>query len=123
MRTFYKILRFILVILLVLPLAVPALLYILLSIPGIQNALGHRAEKELTTLLGTDVSIGKVEYSPFTRIVLKDVTVNDTTGQQALSIGHLGAGVSINESLWNKRFVITYAEIIDLKARLWRDYC
>lgn len=104
-----------------LPLAVPALLYILLSIPGIQNALGHRAEKELTTLLGTDVSIGKVEYSPFTRIVLKDVTVNDTTGQQALSIGHLGAGVSINESLWNKRFVITYAEIIDLKARLWRD--
>ena len=121
MRTFYKILRSISVILLVLPLAVPALLYILLSIPGVQNALGHRAEKELTSLLGTRVSIGKVEFLPFTRIVLKDVTVNDTTGRQALRIGHLGAGMSLSESLWNKRPVITYAEIIDLEARLWRD--
>lgn len=121
MKTFYKILRTILVILLVLPLAVPALLYILLSIPSIQSYFGRRAERDLTTLLGTEVSIGGVEYSPFTRIVLTDVTVSDPEGQSPLHIGHLGAGVSINESLWNRHPVITYAEIIDLEAHLWRD--
>lgn len=97
------------------PLAVPALLYIILSVPGVQKSLGHKAEKELTTLLGTEVKIGGVDYSPFTRIVLKDVSVNDTTGREALHIGHLGAGVSIGETLWNKRLIITYAEIIDMQ--------
>lgn len=121
MKTLYKILRTILVILLVLPLAVPALLYITLSIPGVQTYMGRRAERELTNLLGTKVSIGGVEYSPFTRIVLTDVTVSDPDGLSPLRIGHLGAGVSISESLWNRRPVVTYAEIIDLEAHLWRD--
>lgn len=121
MKTFYKILRTVLVILLVLPLAVPALLYIILSIPSVQTYIGHRAESELTTLLGTKVSIGKVDYSPFTRIVLRDVSVNDSTGNPALKVGHLGAGVSLTETLWNQRLIVTYAEIIDLEAHLWRD--
>jgi len=120
-KTFYKILRTILVILLVLPLAVPALLYITLSIPGVQSYMGRRAERELTTLLGTQVTIGGVEYSPFTRIVLTDVAVSDPDGRSPLHIAHLGAGVSISESLWNRHPVITYAEIIDLEAHLWRD--
>lgn len=106
---------------LVLPLAVPALLYIILSIPGVQASLGRKAEKELTSLLGTEVSIGRVDYSPFTRIVLRDVSVNDSTGHEALHVGHLGAGISIGETLWNKRLIITYAEIIDLQLSLWRD--
>ena len=121
MKTFYKILRTVLVILLVLPLAVPALLYITLSIPGVQSYMGHRAERELTALLGTRVTIGRVEYSPFTRIVLTDVSVSDTDGKTPLRIGHLGAGVSITESLWQRHPVVTYAEIIDLEAHLWRD--
>lgn len=121
MKTFYKILRTVLVILLVLPLAVPALLYITLSIPSVQSYMGHRAERELTALLGTRVTIGRVEYSPFTRIVLTDVSVSDTDGKTPLRIGHLGAGVSITESLWQRHPVVTYAEIIDLEAHLWRD--
>lgn len=121
MKTFYKILRTVLVILLVLPLAVPALLYITLSIPGVQSYMGRRAERELTALLGTNVTIGSVEYSPFTRIVLTDVSLSDTDGKSPLRIGHLGAGVSITESLWQRHPVVTYAEIIDLEAHLWRD--
>ena len=121
MKTFYKIIRTILVILLVLPLAVPALLYIILSIPGVQSYMGRRAERELSALLGSQVTIGSVEYSPFTRIVLTDVSVSDPEGNSPLRIGHLGAGVSISESLWQRHPVVTYAEIIDLEAHLWRD--
>lgn len=117
----YKVLRTVLVILLVLPLAVPALLYVTLSVPSVQSYIGRMAENELTALLGTKVKIDRVDYSPFTRIVLRDVTVNDSTGQIALHVGHLGAGLSISESLWNNRPVVTYAELIDMDLHLWRD--
>ena len=121
MKTVYRILRSILIILLVLPLAVPALLYIILSIPGVQTSLGHRAERELTTLLGSEVNIGGVDFQPFNRLVLTDVRVADPSGSTALSVGHLGAGINITESLWNRRVVVSYAELIDMQLHLWRD--
>ncbi len=106
---------------LVLPIAVPAILYIVLSFSSVQNSIGKRAEKELTNLLGTKVSIGEVSFSPFNRLMLSDVSVNDDSGEEALAIGHLGVGISFGESLWNKRVIITYAELIDLNLKLYKD--
>jgi len=102
-------------------LAVPFILYVTVSLPGVQRALSSKAEKELTTLLGTDVSIGSVDIAPFNRVVLRDVVVNDDNGAEVLRIGHLGAGVSAFESLWNHRWIITYVELIDLNAKLYRQ--
>lgn len=121
MRNFYRILRTFLVTLLLLSAAVPVTLYILLSLPGVQKTLSSRAEQELTRLLGTPVDIGSVSFAPFNRVTLRDVTVTDMRGDTALAVGHLGAGISFIESIWNKRPVITYAEIIDLHMKLTRD--
>ena len=121
MKAFYRILRFILVTLLVLPLAIPAILYIALSFSGVQNYICKLSEKELTKLLGTEVSIGEVSIAPFNRVTLTDVSVLDDNGVEALSVGHLGAGISVGESLWNDRIIISYAEFIDLNLNLYRD--
>lgn len=121
MKTFYRILRFILIFVLVLPLAVPLILYVVLSLPSVQNSIADTAEKELTELLGTEVSVGSVSIAPFNRVVLSDVSVNDPAGEKALRVDHLGAGFSFFEGLWNKRLVITYVEIIDLDLRLYRQ--
>lgn len=107
-------------ILLVLPLAVPVILYVLLSLPAVQRGIASQAEKELTSLLGTEVEIGEVSVAPFNRIVLKDVVVRDSLGVEALTVGHLGAGLSTGESLWKERPVISYVELIDLSLRLYR---
>lgn len=106
---------------LVLPFAISAILYIVLSFSSVQNALGKRAELELTKLLGTEVSIGEVSFSPFNRLTLSDVSVLDDEGEEALSVGHLGAGINIGESLWNKRIIISYAEFIDMNVKLYKD--
>lgn len=121
MKTFYRILRFILVVVLVLPLAVPLILYVVLSLPSVQHRIAQTAEKELTELLGTDVSVGSVTIAPFNRVVLSDVGVKDPAGEEALQVGHLGAGISFFEGLWHKRLVITYVEIIDLDLHLYRE--
>ncbi len=105
---------------LVLPLAVPIILYVLLSLPSVQKQIALSAEQELTALLGTDVHLGEVSVAPFNRIVLSDVTVKDNAGVTALEIDHLGAGISIWESLWASRPVISYVELIDLKMALYK---
>lgn len=121
MKTFYRILRFVLVCLLVLPFAVPAILYIVLSFSSVQNTIGERVEKELTGLLGTEVTIGNLSVSPFNRVLLSDVSILDENGEIALSVGQLGAGISIGESIWNRRIIITYGELIDVHLNIYRD--
>lgn len=106
---------------LVLPLAVPLILYVVLSLPSFQKSAARCAEDELSTLLGTSVHLGEVSFSPFNRIVLKDVVVTDTAGVDALSVGHLGAGISLIESLWSKRITVSYVELIDVNVRLYKD--
>lgn len=121
MKTFYRILRFVLVCVLVLPLAVPLILYVLLSLPSVQNSIAQRAEHELSALLGTDVHLGGVSVAPFNRIVLSDVVVRDQSGVEALNVGHIGAGISLIESLWSKRPLISYVELIDMDVNLYKD--
>ncbi len=102
-------------------MAVPLILYVALSLPSVQGSIARTAEKELTGLLGTEVSVGSVSIAPFNRVVLSDVGVKDPRGETALQIGHLGAGIKLFEGLWNRRIVITYVEIIDLDLNLYRQ--
>lgn len=121
MQTLFRILRALLVTVIVVPLALPLILYVTLSFDGVRSAIAQRAEMELTSLLGTDVAIGEVDFAPFNRIVLRGVEVADSTGRPALTVGHLGAGISVAESLWHGRPVVTYAELMDINVRLTRD--
>lgn len=97
------------------------MLYILLSLPSFQHRIGSIAERELTSLLGTRVEIGEVSVAPFNRLTLRSVTVLDLDGDTALNVEHLGAGISIGESLWNRKPVITYAELVGAYISLRRD--
>ncbi|MCM1137054.1 MAG: translocation/assembly module TamB [Muribaculum sp.] len=106
---------------LVLPFAIPAILYIILSFTSVQKAIGQRTERELSQLLGTEVTLGNLSVSPFNRVLLSDVTVLDENGEIALNVGQLGAGISIGESIWNRRIIITYGELIDVHLNLYRD--
>ncbi|MCM1077817.1 MAG: translocation/assembly module TamB [Bacteroides sp.] len=121
MKTLYRILRFVIICALVLPLVVPLVLYVVLSLPEFQQAIAHRAERELSALLGSKVTLGEVSIAPFNRVVLSDVAVCDTAGVEALSVGHIGAGISLWESLWLKRPQISYVELIDMNLKLYKD--
>ena len=103
MRNLFRVLRALLVIVIVVPLALPVILFVTLSFDPVRSAVADRAEKELTALLGTPVEIGGVEFGLFNRIVLTNVSVSDTTGSPALTVGHLGAGLSVTETLWHGR--------------------
>lgn len=121
MAGLYRVIRFVIVTLLTLAVAVPALLYAVLSVPQVQQKAKGVAEKELTALFGTKVSIGDLTVTPFNRLTLRKVAVEDCNGDTALKVRRLGAGLSIGKLLWGGRLVFNYAEIIGLDAKISRD--
>ena len=112
--------RSVLVTALVAIVAIVALAYPLLLLPSVQQRLCAEGEKALGEFLNTEVNIGSVSISPFNQVELKDVLIHDQQGDSLLTLGKLGAGISLKDLITNKRIVITYAEIIGLNGNVTR---
>lgn len=120
MKRSYEIFRAILVALLALAVGVPAMLYLLLSIPAIQNKIRQEGERQLTVLLDTKVTIGNVSIAPFNRVTIEDVVAWDAAGDTALYVERLGAGIKLQELILDGNIVISYVELLGMDARVRR---
>lgn len=109
----YRILRSVIFSAIVTMVAFYLILYILLSVPYIQNRIKLLAQKELTLFLGGDVNIGTFRFYPFNEAVLKDVVISDPTGEECIKIGTLGAGIRLWRLISKGEIEITYAELIN----------
>ena len=69
-RKFYNALRAIVVTVLVTAVALYAGLYVALLIPSVQQRIKNQGEKALSEYLGTQVSIDKIDITPFDQLVL-----------------------------------------------------
>ncbi|MFI3239975.1 MAG: hypothetical protein R3Y22_05230 [Bacteroidales bacterium] len=105
----------------VLSIAITAILYILLSIPSIQNSIKERSERELSELLDVKLNIESVSISPFNKIELYDINIPDTNGNHLARINKLGVGISIYNLIRYGQLVLTYAEIIGLDANIYKQ--
>lgn len=121
MKTFYKIIRTLLVSLLVLTFITPMVLFVAVSLPSVQAQLCKTGEQELSKLLGTEVDIESINITPFNRITINNVTIkDDNNNSDALKIATLGAGIDFYELLKNGKIVISHAELIGLNAKLYK---
>ncbi len=119
LRWTYKSLRGVIVTLIVMVALIPAVLFVGLSLPPVQNLIRQKAETELCKLLGVDVEIGRVGIAPFSSITLRDVVVHDTDGKEALRVKKLGAGIDLMH-LFRGDILVTYAELYDMAADIYR---
>ncbi|MBR6282916.1 MAG: translocation/assembly module TamB [Muribaculaceae bacterium] len=116
----YKVVRTVLVtVLAVLVLSFVAI-YAALLTPSVQERVKTEAEKALSELLKTDVTIGQVSIKPFNQVVLHDVAVPDQQGDSLLLVAKLGAGLDLNTLVKERRLLFTYGEIIGMKGRVTR---
>lgn len=120
MKKAYKIIRAILVTTVLLAVIVPATLYVVLSLPGVQNAIRTRTENLLSEKLGADVTVGDLGIMPFNRAILRDVSVV-SSGDTLLTVDRLGAGINLYELLMKRRVTVNYAEIRGFDGRLTRE--
>ena len=117
----YKILRAIILSLLGLAIFIPMSIFVAVSLPSVQEKLCKIGEEELCKLLGTNVEIQSISITPLTRLSLKNVTIKDDNGADALNLDRIGAGIDIYELLSHRKMVITHATIIGLNANLYKE--
>ena len=120
LQLIYKIIRSLLVAGLTAMVGLYVILYIVLSVPQVQDKVKHVGETELSKLLHTEVSVGKLSIAPFNEVVLQDVVVPDQKGDTLLKVSKLGAGFSIYNLVVRRRIVFTYAELIGLNGHITR---
>lgn len=121
MKLFYRLLRMILVTAIILIAVVPAVLYVAMSLSGVQRRVADTLETELSQLLDARVTIGDLGIMPFNRVILRDVAVETAPGDTALTVRRLGAGVSWWDGLMSDSWRVDYVQLIGMDARLRRD--
>ncbi|WP_345124592.1 translocation/assembly module TamB domain-containing protein [Hymenobacter antarcticus] len=95
MRRFFSILLKVLLGLgLVVVLAVVGAL-LALRVPSVQTRIAHKAAEFLTRKLGQEVTIGRVDVRPFSRVLLDGVRVKDRRGGELFSVGRADADISL----------------------------
>ncbi|MCM1309733.1 MAG: translocation/assembly module TamB domain-containing protein [Bacteroides sp.] len=119
MKWTYRILRTIIVSLLTLAVGIPIFLYLVLWLGPIHERIRTVAQNELTQLLGSEVSIARLEIQPFTRLRLNDIAIVEN-GDTALKAEALNAGIS-GRNLLRGRIVVTDVELMTPTVRLSRD--
>ena len=117
-RNSYRVVRTVLFSMILIVAALYILLYVAISLPWVQDRIRVTAERELTALLGTHVSIGKVQISPAGELRLSDVAVPSPDGKPCLAVQRLGAGIDFTDLIINRHITITYGEIVGLDGHL-----
>ncbi len=92
---------------------------LLVNIPAVKRYVGSRAAGALQELLATEVSIGSVDLGLLNRVILSDVVVCDTMGQEMLRVGRLSVKVSVGSALRGK-ITISSAQLFGMNATLYK---
>lgn len=117
-RSIYKIFRSLIFTAVLSVIGIFVCLYVTLSVPSVQNKIRAVAEKELSEFLGGKVEIGSLNFHPFNELSLYEVSFYTPEGARCISVGKIGAGISLWTLLTEYRFEISYAEIISLNAKI-----
>ena len=94
------------------------LLYIAVLLPPVQSWLCETASRELSDKTGGRVRIGSMRIAPFNELELYDVDIKDPYGLPVMNAENIGAGVSLGKLIFERRVVITFAEIKRLNGRI-----
>lgn len=92
---------------------------LLLNIPYVQQQLSVLVANELSTLLGSRLTIGRINIGLLNRIIIDDLMLNDQSGKELLKVGRLSAKFDILP-LFSGRVSIGNVQLFSFNAALER---
>lgn len=105
---------------LVVVLGLYLLIIVLLNIPVFQQKMTSVITSELKKILGTELSIGKVDIGLLNRIIIEDVLIDDQSGEEMIKVTRLAAKFDILPLL-NGRISISNLQLFGFNINLNRD--
>lgn len=122
LRNIYKVARSLLFSVISFVAVVYLILYILLSVPAIQNDIKKLAEKEASKFLGGEVRIENLILRPFNELVLCGVDVFTPGHDHCVRVETVGAGINLTKLIKGGGIEFSYGEIIGLDAKISQEY-
>lgn len=102
-------------------LLVPTTVYIMLSTDWAQERLRTAGEEALGNALGVEAEIGEIEFVPFNRLTIRDVSICDDYGEKSFAISSIEARYELFDFLFKGDMVVDYAVIDTLEGHLYRN--
>jgi hypothetical protein len=93
----------------------------LLSIPNIQDKVRYIGIKELSALLDTNITIDRIQISPFNKLELFGAYIPDLNGDTLLYANKISAGISLSDLLVDRELVFTNIQLFGLDARIKKE--
>lgn len=121
LQIIYKVARSVLFTAIIFVAALYLIIYILLSVPALQNRIKEVARVEASAFLGGDVQIEGLTIRPFNEVVVSGLSVFDPEGERCLRVETVGAGINIWRLITSREIELTYGEIIGLDARIFQQ--
>ena len=101
-------------------MAIYLLLVILLQISDVQREIGGIVSKELSSLLKTEVSIGRIDIGLLNRIIITDLSLKDDDAKEMARISRLSAKFEILP-LFNKKVRIGSVQLFGFDFKLSKE--
>lgn len=120
MRKFFRIIKRIFQISVLTLGTLYALVYIIISLPTVQNKMRAKGEKLLAETLEVPVEITRIEFSPFNRIELFDVTLPDVEGDTLLYAKKIGASIDVGTLIANGDIRLRNIQLFGLDVHITR---
>ena len=121
MKRFYKIIRALAVFLCVVGILVPCAIYVVLSTPWASEKLRQIGASELSTLLGTQVTIEEISIQPFNRVRVEGIVVRDDNDYEALKVDALDARFEFWNFLRSGRIEFDYVLLDGIQMHVYRE--
>lgn len=118
LKSAYTVFRSIIISLIVLVSVVYVGLYVLLSVPSVQQKVKVSICNELSALLGGRLEIDKFTFLPFSEVQLTGLSLTSPDGEKCAYIEEVAAGVDLWALASKKKIVLNYAEVIGLDAHI-----
>lgn len=97
------------------------ILYVMLSVPSVQNAVRDIVVAELSQKTGGRLDVGRIEIFPFSEVRIHDIALYAPDGEKCASLEMAATRLSLYTLLVDRKLEFSYAEIIGLDARLWQQ--
>lgn len=94
-------------------------LIVLFNLSGVQHRLSAYVAGELSSLLGTEVSVGNIDIGFLNRIIVQNVRMNDRQGREMLRVSRLAAKFDVS-SLFHGKISVSSVQLFGLDVRLAR---
>lgn len=100
--------------------ALYVLLYILLSVPAVQNHVRKSGERQLEAMLGVPVGFDRIEFSPFNRLELFGVLLPDQKGDTLLYANKVAVGIDL-WALTGGQVCLNNIQLFGVDARISKE--